>query len=173
MQIAAIALALGMSAALGQAQEAKRLQGFSVLLLLGETQGAAQPDNISAPARKALADIKDFLPYKSFRVLDTVWVGGADQGYSSGGFRAENGSYDFELVTFPRANGAKPGSADAALGRAQFKLLPVRHQGDFPPVPVLDSSFNITAGETVVVGTSRLQGDKALIVLLTAVAVGK
>jgi hypothetical protein len=38
---------------------------------------------------------------------------------------------------------------------------------------ILDNSFNISAGETVVVGTSRVQGDRALVVLLTAVAAGK
>jgi hypothetical protein len=37
------------------------------------------------------------------------------------------------------------------------------------PDAVIDTSFNMDIGETVVVGTSRLQGDKALIVLLTAV----
>jgi hypothetical protein len=35
---------------------------------------------------------------------------------------------------------------------------------------VIDTSFNMDVGETVVVGTSRLKGDKALIALLTAVA---
>jgi hypothetical protein len=35
--------------------------------------------------------------------------------------------------------------------------------------PLIDTTFNMAIGETVVVGTSRLQGDKALIVLLTAV----
>lgn len=34
---------------------------------------------------------------------------------------------------------------------------------------LIDTSFRMDVGETVVVGTSRLQGDKALIVLLTAV----
>jgi hypothetical protein len=34
--------------------------------------------------------------------------------------------------------------------------------------PVLDSTFNMKVGETVVIGTSRLKGDKALIALLTA-----
>ena len=36
--------------------------------------------------------------------------------------------------------------------------------------PVIDTSFTMDIGETVVVGTSRLKGDKALIALLTAVA---
>jgi hypothetical protein len=34
---------------------------------------------------------------------------------------------------------------------------------------VIDSSFTMLVGETVVVGTSRVGGDKALIALLTAV----
>jgi hypothetical protein len=49
---------------------------FSVVLLLGDTQGIASLDNLpSAPGiRKALNDVKDFLPYKSYRVLDTQWL---------------------------------------------------------------------------------------------------
>jgi hypothetical protein len=35
--------------------------------------------------------------------------------------------------------------------------------------PLIDTSFRMDVGETVVVGTSRLQGSTALIVLLTAV----
>ena len=188
MQIAAIALALGTSAALGhaqeeplrrissapvQAQEPKRVQGFSLLLLLGETQGTAQPDNISAPARKALADIKDFLPYKAYRVLDTQWVAGSDNGNSTGSLRGlDDQNYQFQLRTFSPNAGARPGTADAALARAQFRLLLSRPAGDKVDI-VLDNSFNISAGETVVVGTSRVQGDRALVVLLTAVAAGK
>ena len=32
----------------------------------------------------------------------------------------------------------------------------------------MDSSFSISAGETVVIGTSRINGDQALIAILTA-----
>jgi hypothetical protein len=172
MNITAVTLALLTSAALVQAQEPKRVQGFSVLLLVGATQGAAAPpENISAPARKALADIKDFLPYKSYRVLDTVWVAGTDTGNSSGGFSTENGPYHFELNTFPRVIGAKPGTADAVLGRAKFTLQLFPTNGY--PSTVLNNSFDISTGDTVVVGTSRLQGDTALVVLLTAVPANK
>jgi hypothetical protein len=53
MKIIAVALALCTSAATVQAQEPRRVQGFSVLLLVGETQSAAAPlENISAPARQ-------------------------------------------------------------------------------------------------------------------------
>src|SRR5213596_2931444 len=166
MQIAAVALALG-TGALVHAQEPKRVQGFSLLLLLGETQGAAQPENISAPARKALADIKDFLPYKAYRVLDTQWVAGSDNGNSTGGLRGlDNQSYEFLLRTFPRGNsGGKFNPEDALLAHAQFRLVAARPAGDkVDKTVLLDNSFNIIAGETVVVGTSRVQGDRALVV---------
>jgi hypothetical protein len=53
-----------------------RYNGFSVVLLLGETQGAAAGDGLPpAPGlRKALADVKDFLPYRNYKTLDTQWL---------------------------------------------------------------------------------------------------
>lgn len=50
------------------------LQGFSVVLVVGDLQGAGAPDDVPAAARKALADMRDFLPYKSYRLLDAAWL---------------------------------------------------------------------------------------------------
>jgi hypothetical protein len=71
-RVIALAFAL-LSAAVAHAQSQR---GFSVVLLLGETQSATTGDSMPpAPAlRKALNDVKDFLPYKSYRVLDTQWL---------------------------------------------------------------------------------------------------
>jgi hypothetical protein len=44
---------------------------------------------------------------------------------------------------------------------------PARAAGGPRPY-LLDSTFSIAVGETVVIGTSRLKGDQALIALLTA-----
>jgi hypothetical protein len=41
-------------------------------------------------------------------------------------------------------------------------------RGTMPNRTVMDSTFSIALGETVVIGTSRLKGDQALIALLTA-----
>jgi hypothetical protein len=49
-------------------------QGFSVVLVVGDLQGTDATDNVPAAARRALADMKDFLPYKSYRLLDAQWV---------------------------------------------------------------------------------------------------
>lgn len=69
--IAALALVCATAA---NAQPTQR--GFSVVLLLGETQSTSAGDGLPpAPGlRKALNDVKDFLPYKSYRVLDTQWL---------------------------------------------------------------------------------------------------
>lgn len=49
-------------------------QGFSVVLVLGDIQAAPGQDDVPPAARKALTDMKDFLPYKSYRLLDAAWV---------------------------------------------------------------------------------------------------
>ena len=49
-------------------------RGFNVVLLLGDMQDAGGLDTVPVAARKALTDMKDFLPYKGYRLLDTQWV---------------------------------------------------------------------------------------------------
>jgi hypothetical protein len=72
--IALAGLAL-LSATTAHAQTRQR--GFSVVLLLGETQSTSPSEDVPPAVRKALADVKDFLPYKSYRVLETQLVLGA------------------------------------------------------------------------------------------------
>lgn len=55
------------------------VQGFNVVLVLGDMQGGTNTDNVPPAARKALADMKDFLPYKGYRLLDTLWILGGRQ----------------------------------------------------------------------------------------------
>src|SRR5215471_19209012 len=54
--------------------EESKLRGFIVTLALGEVEGGKTAGTFTAAATKALADLKDFLPYKSYRLLDTVWT---------------------------------------------------------------------------------------------------
>ncbi len=183
------------------AQAAPRLQGFSVALLLGAAQGSTAPDGLSAPARKALADISDFLPYKTYRVLDTQWIAGTERGgvmnfrlrgvgtqdyeFIMSGMRVDAGARLTATVALrtPPINDAtrlqnmariqqleetmrSPGTRRAEAERevAELKLTLAGGQS------LINTTLGIGMGETVVVGTSRVQGDTALIVLLTAVA---
>jgi hypothetical protein len=83
--------------ALAHAQTGQR--GFSVVLVLGDTQGAPAADNASPPpaVRKALADVKDFLPYKGYRVLETGWVAGS-KGGTSRVHGLDDQEYDIEII---------------------------------------------------------------------------
>jgi hypothetical protein len=207
-------------------------QGFSVVLVLGEMQGTVPADNVPPAARKALADMKDFLPYKSYRLLDTQWTLCCGHSVISTRLRGpDEQDYDLELdpkessspgkwnVRFtlrdPVANvgrGESPSADRTAVLAAQraemeqrIRTLRERYSDNHPEVQqlrtqiaaldrqlsqvrteetmkryraagtigrraMIDTSFTMDIGETVVVGTSRLKGDKALIALLTAVA---
>jgi hypothetical protein len=140
------------------AQQPAQIRGFSVVLLLGEQQGSVPSEGLSPAALRAIADIKEFLPYKGYRVLDTQWVAGSVPGSSKGRITSlDNFILDFQVDTW--------------AGGAKFRLGP-------GPEPLLENSFAIKPGETVVVGTSRVVGSRpqansAMIVLLTAVAAGK
>jgi hypothetical protein len=50
------------------------LRGFSVVLVMGDLQGTSATDDVPAAARKALSDMREFLPYKSYRLLDAGWM---------------------------------------------------------------------------------------------------
>jgi hypothetical protein len=92
--ISAIAMVALLCATAAHAQSTQR--GFSVVLLLGETQSAGGGDGLPpAPAlRKALSDVKDFLPYKSYRVLDTQWLRGGSTRMKG----PDDQEYDVNLV---------------------------------------------------------------------------
>jgi hypothetical protein len=152
--------------------------GFSVILALGDLQGAAPTRDLPPAASKALADMSQFLPYKSYELIDARWILGSPR--STSPIRGpENREYELELRTSPRSDSEV--QIDFNL-RDPRRALPLVAGRGFrtasgsgtvrivkQPGRIIDTTFNMDVGETVVVGTSRLQGDKALIVLLTAV----
>lgn len=209
-------------------------QGFSVVLVLGDLNSGSNADaSVPPAARKALNDMKDFLPYKGYRLLDAEWIlgshsattrlRGADgQDYElrlSGGMpmagklrvsfqlldaAGEATAGDMTMLTARtaeraaleqrlrdqqaelaalRARRAEKGNTDIAEQEARIADLKRRLDStDGAPLAlprgrrVIDTSFDMEIGETVVVGTSRLKdgkdGGKALIALLTAVPKG-
>lgn len=207
-------------------------QGFSVVLVLGEMQGTGTAENVPPAARKALVDMKDFLPYKSYRLLDSQWTLCCGRSVNATRLRGlEEQDYDLELdpeasetsgkwnVRFTlREALAGPGRGNAVSSsntitsdkaaalatqraelEAKLKSLRERYNDNHPEVQqlrsqiaalereismvrseenmkrlrlstgagrhrtLIDTNFTMDIGETVVVGTSRLQGDKALI----------
>jgi hypothetical protein len=227
------------------------LQGFNIVLLVGESQSSgASIEDVPAAARKALADMRDFLPFKHYRVLDSQWtsccsntsssrLSGRLQGVmaagGSDGSRLLPRTYSFSLSVFAdsrlnvhfvmtsdpvQGRGATPSAFSPAreaelekrlsdlrremdtleddLRRqenksntstlntlqaqhtaVQRRIVEVTNELETARVHVsvnvdrgrsslIDGSFTMDVGETVVVGTSRLGGDKALIAIVTA-----
>jgi len=146
-------------------------QGFQVTLLLASVSGESSPD-LPKAARQAVEGLRDFLPYKSYKVLDFAWVRTAGisqtqvKGPDDRAFNvmiryddpeANEGKIFIRNFSLEDAKDATSYSSDAAvLLRSSNRLI--------------STSFGMEIGETVVVGTSRLNGDgKALVVLLTAI----
>lgn len=164
-------------------------QAFSVVLVLGESQASTIQDNVPAAARKALADMKDFLPYKGYRLLDTQWtLCCGNYPITSRLEGAEDQEYELQLsaslvaqgrvnVRFSLNESSGPMEQSAAeMARSAGRAEQLKRSGSRVAAQksgrrgaIIDTSFRMDVGETVVVGTSRTRGDKALIALLTAV----
>lgn len=148
----------------GAQDKRSTLAGFSAVLLVGELQasGAATLDNIPAAARKALSDMQDFLPYKGYYLLDVAWLAGS-QGGGGGSLRLrgpEGQAYQLDL-----------GGPDKDLG-VSVRLVEAEGSPSMGRL-ILDTTFLMSVGESVVVGTSRLSGNRALVLLLTAASQGR
>ena len=226
-------------AAYAQQKPAAQLRGFSVVLVQGDQEGTSS--ELPAAARAAINDVKDFLPFKSYRLLDSSWTlaSNATQEYVSR-LRGDNQDYEVRISSKPedpasvgvkfvlresgnasnaffstgaqRSPSEELSKEEAQLSalRAQLQSLRQTYLESTPEVrrveaqiaekevriaqlkqqhtsgtaagdwfahhvyspsssPIIDTSFSMRVGETVVVGTSRVRGNKALIALLTAV----
>lgn len=245
------------------------VHGFSVVLVVGGVgapAGASASENVPEAARKALADMKDFLPYKRYQLLDAAWIlccapnttqvsgrvrgpDGRDYLYTvdPGGIVGSKLNLRFVMREVQEFSPVKLGtmsdttrlefmkqqteasreldeseihlrtiqqrfqvgtatpsemeSATARVRRAQQRAQDLQRmvEGGQPRSgaqgggarstvaasavvarggggrgsttfgrETMDSSFSISPGETVVIGTSRISGDQALIAILTA-----
>lgn len=147
-----------------------RTQLFQVVLVRAAMNGSEELVGIPKNAEKALRDIHDFLPFKSYKVLDTGLLRLEENGFSK--LRVDGippQQYDVAVAWQP--------ASQKKLRIWAFSVYAVRAPGSVPlpkgvspPAerPIIDTSFSIDVGETIVVGTSKLGGDQALIVLFTA-----
>lgn len=163
------------SRALARQDIGPKTQTFYVVLLAANPKPAAVPADLSPGARKALQDIQGFLPYKGYQVLDTALLRGTREliGRLVG---REGVSYGLEM-SFQQPGG--PDSKSVYVQGLHFReqepvpLPPAEREEGRPnvrgPRVLIRTSFTVQEGETLVVGTSRLDGgDEALVLLLTA-----
>lgn len=140
--------------------------------------GADLPKGVA----KALDDIRDFLPYRGYRVVDSALVRASREVHAR--LSGPDGEPMEAAFLFRRARDREAPDAESYLVE-HFRLERTPRAEDLArrasesatdrvapraPEPSLDATFRIDRGETVVVGSSRLgDGGDALIVLLTAV----
>ena len=143
---------------------------FQISLLLADVQATGGTEGLSKNAQKALEDLKDFLPFKSYRLLDFAWL--RTSSISSARVQGPEGR-DYELTLHLGHQSDEAGQLyiakfdlrDTSTLNFDTEAGPLRRARS-----LISTSFGMEEGETVVVGTSRLEGDqRALVVLLTAV----
>lgn len=148
------------------ARRADRTYTFQVVLLEADNTTPGVVENVPARAQKALKDLQDFLPYKSYHLVDMAWLRTSLEASS--------------LVTGPKG---ETYSVEILVGASnpdrilvqEFRISKMGQAPGSPPgVPrplsrLLSSTFGMNVGETVVVGTAKLDNPgHALIVMLSA-----
>ena len=154
--------------ALQESQPKPSTHEFQITLILARPGELSLPEDLPGDALNALDDVLRILPYKAFEVIDSGWV----RTQQSARVRlGEAGRYEALLqIRPPQGNSGELLVSHFEVDMRDFKRDEEGRVYYGDPVELLATSFNIDIGETVVVGTSRLNGeDEALIVLLKAV----
>jgi hypothetical protein len=176
-------------------QEMPATRLVQINLLAASKTGDSDLSDLPANTRKAIEDIKDFLPFKRYQILDTSLVravvptpdrgGRAAKTFMTGPdgeklqvqlrMTAERDSHEILVSLFE----VTPSMKDRFFALTPEQRNRVDTQSDAPAIApraelldmgaFISTSFTANIGQTVVVGSSRLNGgDEALIVLFTA-----
>lgn len=158
------------SAALADAQKVPDAQVFQVTMIEAKNNGDRGLGNVPQPAREALDDARGFLPFTGYRLLGTAVLRTAE-GAAAIVNGPDDADYNCEIGFL---NSVTRDGLQLVIRRFRLQRMPPQTEyGQYlegaSAVDVLSTSFAMEPGETVVVGTSKLEGaDRALVVLLTA-----
>jgi hypothetical protein len=162
------------SRALAKADGNPRGQSFQLLLLAAGGKARSGGPEIPANVQKALADLKSFLPFKGYELLDSTWMRATQDRVTEARLIGRDGA-SYSVTLLFRA----PSSGDLFIDGFRLKAEPFtptspagvkEARNTRPGRDLIQTTFGIKTGETVVVGTSRVEdADEALVVLLTAV----
>jgi hypothetical protein len=141
-------------------------QVFRVYLYAADN-GPAPVEKPPAELARVLEDLQGFLPFKSFRQVSTGYLRTSDTGSVDLGGEPHH-VVEIRFRGDPRSG--KPLQIERFhLSRREW-IPGEGNSRQLAALAVLETSFSMSVGETVVVGTSKLDGgSEALVVLLTAV----
>lgn len=143
---------------LAERDSAPQTQVFHLVLLGAGSKPNGPAPTLAPGAQKALDDLKAFLPFKSYRMVDTALI-----------------RVTRDEVAQARTAALGPGGYKVALrfrsgGSDGRKLTIDGFSLDDDKGDIIQTSFAMDVGETVVVGTSSITGsEEALVAILTAV----
>jgi hypothetical protein len=146
---------------------------FSLVLLVGEMQGTTSTD-VPEAARKALDELKAFLPFKSYRLYDSGVIGAPAENYGATlrlrGQEVRGQASQLFEVTIARQQFLP--TLDVALREVPAiqnigSNAKTNSTAESWANSLMSASVRLRSGETVVVGTSRIKGDTALVLLIT------
>lgn len=153
-------------------QPAGETQLFHVVLLRASRTGGDDTEGLPKAAMKALGDLREFLPFKHYRLLDSelVRMGAGGMGQVSMdpyhvrfAHIRKGGKLAITSFTVLPAGAIEQPTPRAGAAGELDRIAP-------PAIkPLISTSFEMERGETIVVGSSRITGGEALVVLLTAV----
>jgi hypothetical protein len=155
--------------ALAREDSAPFTQAFQFVLLLADSR-PGDPPVLTKNAQKAVDDLRGFFPYKAYHLLDTAWA--RSTGHTSFRLVGKDGmSYSVGL-NFTAPGGGENPTLNVRDFRFEEESSPALHQANRPARTLLSTSFALKVGETLVVGTSKLDGGEALVLLVTALPPG-
>ncbi len=162
LSLASLAVMLVLASGAASA-DSRPTYSFQAIFLVADMSEGGTLDSLPANAQRALRSARTLLPYKSYRLLDAASIRTSFKG-SSRVSGPDGGYFEVYLTIDP---GGKSGER---IVLNEFYLQTLTKAGAVYGRPMLSTTFSMELGETVVVGTSKLDGsDKALVVLLTAV----
>ncbi len=156
-------------------EETPRNQNLQILLLSASlkpstTAGPEIPEN----AQKALNDLKKFLPFKSYQLIDAAWLSATEERSAQARLAGNSGAaYKVELRFISTGDSEPPSLFVDRFRLEQEMVVQMKDVPQFGGRRLIETTFSVKVGETIVVGTSKADGaDGALVVLLTAVPGG-
>lgn len=173
-------LALGTGAFAAERDSLPSTRLFQIIMIEGTLTGTVDNAGIPKVALDSLNGMKDFLPYKGYRLLDTALIRTAMHARTT--LKGPRGRpFDVRLSVAPGQSGDGPDLffREFEVSESRLPMPPPREGGgrgeaaEAPtPAPqrnLISTSFGMDVGETLVVGSSRMDGDQsALILLVTA-----
>jgi hypothetical protein len=134
-------------------------QAFHLVLLAAGNKDGLPAPNLAPGARKALDDMKGFLPFKSYRVVDTALIQVTRDEMAQARITGPSASNATLMLRF------QAGGAD---GKKLF--VNTFNLNDEKSGRLIQTSFSLDIGESIVVGTSSVGGsEEALVAIFTAV----